>query len=237
MISMEHYLYLAINLGSVLIPFIATFDRRLRFQRQWRFVFPAIFLTMLVFIPWDMLKTSLGVWGFNPRYLSGCYLGNLPVEEWLFFVTIPYSCLFTYHALKHLIKRDLVAGYAGLINLITGLAFLLIGLSNLQRLYTSASFISAGLFLLFHSFCLKKDYTGRFFLMYVVTLLPFFLVDGLLTGSLIPEEVVFYDNSQNLDIRLGTIPLEDMVYGMLLLLMNVSWYESLVSRQLKKEAA
>ena len=188
---MEHYLYLAINFGSILIPFIATFDRRLRFHQEWRFVFPAILLTMLVFIPWDMLKTSLGVWGFNPRYLTGYYLGNLPVEEWLFFITIPYSCLFTYHALNYLIKKDPIAAYTRLIIQVAGTAFILFGLANLLRLYTSATFISTGLFLLFHSFWLKNNYLGRFFLMYLLTLLPFFLVHGLRSGSVLPDEVVF----------------------------------------------
>ena len=72
---------------------------------------------------------------------------------------------------------------------------------------------------------------GRFFIMYFVTLIPFFIVNGLLTGSFISEEVVFYDNAQNLGIRLGTIPVEDMVYGMLMLLMNVTWFEWLKSRK------
>jgi len=108
---MEKYLYLCINLGSVIIPFIASFDKRLRFDRQWRFLFPAIFLTMLVFIPWDMLKTHLSVWGFNPRYLMGIYIGNLPVEEWMFFISIPYACMFTYHALNYLVKKDLLGRY------------------------------------------------------------------------------------------------------------------------------
>jgi lycopene cyclase domain-containing protein len=75
---------------------------------------------------------------------------------------------------------------------------------------------------------------GRFYLMYFVTLVPFFIVNGLLTGSFIPGEVVFYDNSQNLGIRIGTIPVEDMVYGLLMLLMNVTWFEFLKWKSIRQ---
>ncbi len=227
---MDKWLYVLINLGAISIPFIAGFDKRLNFQRQWRFLFPAMLLTMLVFIPWDMLKTNLAVWGFNPRYLLGFYIGNLPVEEWLFFIAIPYACLFTYHSLNYLVKNDLIGKYADTITLVLAIILLLIGLMNTGRLYTSVTFISTGSFLLFHRFVIRSGYMGRFYLMYLVTLIPFFIVNGLLTGSFIPEEVVYYDNMQNLGIRIGTIPVEDMVYGLLMLLMNVSWFEFLKAR-------
>jgi lycopene cyclase domain-containing protein len=181
-------------------------------------------LTMLLFIPWDMLKTDLAVWGFNPRYLLGFYIGNLPIEEWMFFIAIPYACLFTYHALNYLWK-DYLGKYAPGITLVFAVFLLVIGLMNTGRLYTSVTFISTGAFLLFHRFVIKGEYMGRFYLMYLVTLIPFFIVNGLLTGSFIPEEVVYYDDTQNLGIRLGTIPVEDMVYGLLMLLMNVTWFE------------
>jgi lycopene cyclase domain-containing protein len=50
-------------------------------------------------------------------------------------------------------------------------------------------------------------------------------MNGLLTGSFIKEEIVFYHDTQNLEMRLCTIPVEDMVYGLLMLLMNVTWFE------------
>ncbi len=227
---MANWLYFIINLGAISIPFIAGFDKRLRFDKQWKYLFPAMLLTMLVFIPWDMLKTYLAVWGFNPRYLLGFYIGNLPIEEWMFFIAIPYACLFTYHSLNYLVQKDYLGRYADRITFVLAILLLVIGLLNTGRLYTSVTFISTGAFLIFHRFFIQGKYMGRFYLMYLVTLIPFFIVNGLLTGSFIPEEVVYYDNAQNLGIRLGTIPVEDMVYGLLMLLMNVTWYEFLKKR-------
>jgi lycopene cyclase domain-containing protein len=228
---MDNWLYVFINLGAISIPFLAGFDKRLQFYKEWKFLFPAFLLTMLVFIPWDMLKTYLGVWGFNPRYLLGYYIGNLPIEEWMFFVAIPYACLFTYHSLNYLVKKDYLGKYAHRLTLLLAIFFLIAGILNTGRLYTTVTFISTGSFLLYHRFFMRADYMGRFYLMYFVTLIPFFIVNGLLTGSFIPEEVVFYDDTQNLGIRLGTIPVEDMVYGLLMLLMNVTWFEYFKKRR------
>ena len=50
-------------------------------------------------------------------------------------------------------------------------------------------------------------------------LIPFFIVNGILTGSFIENEVVWYNNTENLNIRLFTIPIEDSVYAFTLILL------------------
>jgi lycopene cyclase domain-containing protein len=52
-------------------------------------------------------------------------------------------------------------------------------------------------------------------------LIPFLIVNGLLTS--IP--VVLYNNEENLNFRIYSIPFEDVFYGMLLIMMNVIGYE------------
>ena len=55
-----------------------------------------------------------------------------------------------------------------------------------------------------------------------VMLIPFFIVNGILTGSMIENEVVWYNNSENLNIRLFTIPVEDTFYAFSLILTNLA---------------
>jgi len=231
------YTYLLINIFSILIPFVASFDKRLDFYKQWRFLFPAIFITLTFFIIWDIYFTHLGVWGFNDRYLTGIDIVNLPLEEWLFFIAIPYACVFTYDALNYMVKRDYFKDYAKIISWVLIVVLLIVGLLNLDRLYTSVTFITTAIFLLLHLYVFKSTYLGRFYFSYMIILIPFLIVNGILTGSFIDEQVVWYDNSQNLGIRIFTIPIEDSVYGLLLILMNITLLEAFRNKYNKKHPA
>lgn len=226
--------YFWINLLSISAPLIVSFDRRLKFYLNWKYLLPAMVGTMAVFIPWDVYKTASGVWGFNPDHIQGNYIFNLPVEEWLFFIAIPYACLFTYHSFGYLIKKDYLGPYAKAITAVLVLILLIVAIFNPERTYTFVTFLAAAVFLTFHLFVFNADYLGRFYVMYFATLIPFFIVNGALTGMFTAEPVVWYDDSRNLGLRLGTIPIEDMIYGLLMLLLNTSIYEWLRSRDLKK---
>ena len=61
----------------------------------------------------------------------------------------------------------------------------------------------------------------------MVILIPFLIVNGFLTA--IP--VVLYNDAENLNLRIYTIPFEDIFYGMLLVLMNIVIYEKLKNRK------
>jgi lycopene cyclase domain-containing protein len=204
---------------------MASFDRRLNFYKDWKYFFPGLFMTLAFFIAWDVLYTHWGIWGFNERYLTGINIINLPLEEWLFFITIPYSCVFTYAALKYLVRKDYFGPWSSTITWILILALTVIGAIHYDHLYTSVTFGLTAVFLLLHLLVFKSDYLGRFYFTFLIILIPFFIVNGILTGSFIEDEVVYYDDSMNLGIRMFTIPVEDSIYGMLLILMNVTFYE------------
>ena len=57
-----------------------------------------------------------------------------------------------------------------------------------------------------------------------------FIVNGVLTGSLIDNQVVWYNDAENLGIRMGTIPLEDSIYAYSMILMNLFFFEYLCSK-------
>ncbi|MEC8400048.1 MAG: lycopene cyclase domain-containing protein, partial [Bacteroidota bacterium] len=119
---MNDLTYLWVNLAVISIPFVASFDKRVAFFQEWKAFWPACLLTMACFIAWDVIFTARGVWGFNSDHLAGIDLLGLPIEEWLFFITVPYACVFTYACFKKYIpKSPLGFGHRGLTVAMTGL--------------------------------------------------------------------------------------------------------------------
>jgi lycopene cyclase domain-containing protein len=222
--------YLIVNLLALSMPLILSFDKRVHFYTQWKYLFPGIIFTMFLFIPWDVFFTLKGVWGFNPKHLLGIYFLHIPLEEWMFFVIVPYASLFTYEVLKAYIRRDYLGKYSKEISILLIILLLVIALFNFNKAYTSISFILTATCIFITQFILRADYMGRFYLSYIVVLIPFFVVNGILTGSFIDEEVVWYNNLENLSVRLFTFPVEDSAYGLLLILMNTAIYEFLKKR-------
>lgn len=224
------YLYLALDVLTILFPLLFSFYSKANFSKKWKYLWLAILIPGIVFIVWDEWFTQLGVWGFNERYLSGLYLGSLPLEEILFFICIPYACVFTYEALNYLIKKDYLASSQKVISTIIIFICISIGIFNADKWYTSITFLSLGAYLFILQFVLRVNFLGRFYFSYLFTVIPFFIVNGILTGSWIEEPVVWYSHDENLGIRIGTIPVEDAFYGMLLIVMNVSILEWLQER-------
>ncbi len=216
-----NHLYLLLNLGSVSIPFIFSFHPKLKFYTYWKSLFLSILITMCIFIPWDVIFTNNGFWGFNEAYFLGSKIFGLPIEEWLFFICIPYACVFTHYALlfyfpnkKISLKNVKIISYLFVAILLLTIIF------NYNKWYTLVNFTYA---IILITIILKTniELLQTYFLTFLVMLIPFFIVNGILTGSFIENEVVWYNNDENLGIRLFTIPIEDTIYAFSLILTNL----------------
>lgn len=222
-----NYTYLLINLGVILFPLILSFDKKVHFVSKWKFVLPAILVTGVFFLIWDLLFVKLNVWSFNPNYIIGIKFFGLPIEEILFFLTVPYACIFIYECLNaYFPANDLQKYSLAVSNLLLGIciAFWFFGYN---RWYTVINF---GFLLVVLGYVEYKNHKLRFmykfYRAYLVALIPFYIVNGFLTA--IP--VVIYNDAENTGIRIGTIPFEDHFYLMSLLLMNIYLYEIFKSR-------
>jgi lycopene cyclase domain-containing protein len=217
-------LYLILDLAVIAVPFALSFDRKVAFYKNWRYLFPAIFISASLFIAWDIWFTANGIWGFNESYLIGAKIFNLPIEEVLFFVLVPYACIFIYETIKAYIQKDLLVNASKWIELILLLVLIPLAFLNTDKWYTFSAFGLAILLLLIQ-LVFKFNWAGRFWLSFGVCMIPFLIVNGILTGTGINEQVVWYNNAHNLGFRIGTIPVEDTIYALSLLLIPINLFE------------
>ena len=230
----SQYLYLLIVSLSILGPLLASFYSKAPFYKTWKFLAVAIVIPGALFVIWDEIFTRLEIWGFNDKYVTGIYIGSLPLEEIMFFICIPYACVFIYFVLNYVVEKDYVFPHHELLSFVLIIVLLISGIYNIDKAYTSVTFILLALYLAYLTLQVRPRYMGRFYFSFGVVLIPFFIVNGILTGSFIEDEVVWYNDTANLGFRLGTIPIEDVFYAMLLLLLNISVYEKLLQRYGRK---
>ena len=215
------YLYLLINIVSFSVPFIYSFEKEMRFIQYWKAVFLAIIIVAIPFLIWDVIFTEYGVWGFNPRYYLGVTFFGLPIEEILFFICIPFASIFTHFAFIHFFKNlKLTDKLTQKVTIFLLISSVIVFIFAFPKAYTAVNFCLFTLLMLYS--LIKKDrILNRFYITFLLILIPFFIVNGLLTGSFIPGEVVWYNNAENLGFRIGTVPIEDAFYAFNMLYMSL----------------
>lgn len=228
-------LYLLLNIIAISLPLLLSFDKKVHFYTHWKYFIPAMIGTLVIFIIWDVIFTDQGVWGFNERYYGNLTIFGLPLEEYLFFISVPYASVFTLYVIA--------AYFPGLrlnftqVRWVTILLTSFLGVlavMNIGRAYTAVNFLFTILVLVLVYFS-RKELLSQFYIGYLVILIPFGIINGILTGSFIEEQVVWYNDQENLGFRIGTIPFEDIFYGMSLILLNHYLTELFRSRASRKK--
>jgi lycopene cyclase domain-containing protein len=220
-----HATYLLINVFSAIVPFLFSFYPAIRFNKHFKAFFAGNLIASACFIAWDILFTSQQVWGFNDRYILGFKLFNLPIEEVLFFIFIPFACVFTYHCLNTFYRITWPLKVERLVVGILSCLLLAVGVISIDKAYTAASCISTAVLLIALEFIIKVKWLPGFLSIYPLLLIPFFIVNGILTGTGLQQPVVWYNDTENLGMRVLTIPVEDFSYALEMLLFNLFLYE------------
>ena len=233
---MKHYLYLIIDIASIIVPFVFSFHPRIKFHKKFKAFFPAMVLSGCAYISWDIYFTVQGIWGFNPDYLMALRIWHLPIEELLFFVCIPFACVFSHYTLISIYPSGaLTKGSTNLISVFIAVILILMIVLFFDKAYTAFNAFFT-LSILIVTFISKPALLSRFYIAWGLLMFPFLMVNGLLTGSLIDAPIVWYNDAENLGIRMFTIPVEDVFYGMGFVLLNILLTETFLPKSLQTRA-
>ncbi len=222
----EHWVYAGLMLFTLLGPLSRSFEGRIQYYRSFDSLAKAIAPVFLFFVVWDALFTHWGFWGFNDRYVLGAKLYELPIEEVSFFIFVPFASLFVQEVVDYFIPSEPPAWVAQ--KLAPFLVWFPLGLAvlNFGRWYTVFAMGLLGLSMAWIHYGIKAPWLGRFIRGYAWVLIPFMLINGVLTGTGLDEPVVWYNADHHLNKRILSIPFEDAFYGMAMMLL-VRWgYEN-----------
>jgi lycopene cyclase domain-containing protein len=214
--------YLLINGAIIVVPLLLLFERKVEYYKKLPRVMGSAGSVGCIYILWDIVATHRGDWSFNPNYVIGFSLFGLPFEEFLFFITVPFSCIFIYESISVYIKdRSFI---------ITRIPFVIIvlmlwmsGFLTLGQPYTATVFYFTGAFFLIVSFInFSLLQSVRFWIYIAITIIPFFVVNYFLTSL----PVVIYNPDAILGTRITTIPIEDFFYSFSLLSFYILVYKA-----------
>ncbi len=229
--------YLYLDLITLAGPLLLSFDKKVSFYKSWKALFTGILVMMLIFIPWDIYFTQNGFWGFNPDHLCGIEILSLPLEEWLFFIVVPYACIFIIACIEAYFDPIIPKRTTNIIWIGLTLVCLSVELTHLDRAYTAIAFLGCGITLTIGLKVLTDHNRQHFLLAYCIILIPFLIINGALTGTGIDEPVVWYNDSENLGVRILTIPIDDVFYNLFMLLIVYMVYTRVKASRLPHKAS
>lgn len=210
---MKSYVYLLVDFFTVIVCLAASFHHKIRFHRHFFSFFKAALIASIPFIAWDIWFTNSGVWWFNTNYTIGWEILGLPLEEWLFFICIPFACVFTFFCLDKFFDLDWTSRYNKILPSLIAVTCLVVAILFYTRMYPFITALVTIITLFFLIYVAKVNWAGKATLVYLILLPGFFLVNGVLTGSGLQSPVVNYNPAEILNVRMVTIPVEDAVYG------------------------
>ena len=219
------FTYLLIDFCTVIVCFIFSFHKRIQFNKQFAPFFKAILVVAIPFILWDVWFTKKGIWWFNYDYTLGINLAGLPLEEWLFFVCIPFACVFTYYCLNKFFDLTRANAFNTTIVFAGSIVCTVIALLHFDKTYTFVTATVTVLALLYLHFIAKVSWIGQASLVYLVLMAGFFPVNGILTGTGLESPIVNYNPAEILNIRMLTIPVEDAVYGYTQFMLTIYFFK------------
>ena len=222
--------YLLFNLIVIAGPVVSEFNPQIRRISQWRLKLLTNGIVMIPYVIWDVLVTG-SHWQFNKAYTLDFRLLGLPIEEWLFFITVPFGCLLVWETLP---EKRLSRLRSHLRHIRTGLYTALpIGLwiFSTGHQYTGLVLCCFGIVGAVDR-VLKTD-----LLLQPKTYIYLAIVSGLIlvfNGYLTARPVVLYGEAFQSGYRILTIPVEDFGYGFTLTLFNAMLYEKLKAIRYEK---
>jgi len=207
--------YLIIDFLIFIFPFLFSFKWKFKYYKYYKPLFASIAIVGISYIIWDVIVTSRGDWWFEEEFLIGIKLLGLPIEEILFFIVVPYACIFIYENLLYFVTNKEIYFnkwfYIGI-----SVLFIILGVIFRNQDYTILAMFSCALFFILSSTISADMLKSRNYWLYIIlSFIPFIIFNFLLTSIIVvsynPSAIWGGNGAWN--GRFFTIPFEDFFYN------------------------
>lgn len=201
--------YLTIIVLTFLGPFVLSFDSKVHYYKKWRPLAASMLVIAPIYIIWDAVATDRGDWWFSEEHTSGITILGLPLAEVLFFLVVPYACIFIYEVLLYYLG-DSELPFNRWAYVSVTVALLVLAVVFIDQYYTATVLVFTAAFLYIAAVLYPAILKARAYWQYaLMSLVPFFIVNYILTS--IP--IVLYNDDAIWGVRITTIPAEDLIYN------------------------
>lgn len=220
---MVKFAYLVFNV-LVSLSFLGAALWMPEYWRRWRGLVAGFATVSGAFILWDIWAAAHGHWQFSSQYTLGLRVAGLPIEEGLFFVTVPGACMVVWELLGRTKRARQVVIHSGTLRsgfVVLSALCLLGGMMSGDSAYTRAALLAAGIAAVCLACQVRLAVMRQWWLFQVASFTLFLVCNMVLTGL----PIVLYSLDHFSGLRIGTIPIEDFAYNFALLNLFLLVYE------------
>lgn len=224
----KQFTYLVLSVALLPLLLLTGPNKMSRLRETLKYMIPGILFSVAIYIIWGTRFNQIGVYTFNPDFITGITLWELPLENWIFLFVVSLVSLQVYNWVKIRFTAFEKPNLFLAVSLILVVVFGLSAYIFRQKLYSFFTFFLLSVYFAYTIFRnrFKKHYT-KFYVTYFVVIIPVILVKGILTSL----PVISYNPAATIGVSIVRIPVEDLAYFFLLLLMNISIFEYLNERR------
>ncbi len=218
---MKQSAYLIIDAIIFVFALVLSLDKKPNFYKHWKGIVASLIGTTLIIGFTEVYFIDKNILTFDKQWVGTDDYFGLPVVEWLSVIAFAFASTVIYQWLKVYTGRYYkTSGNYFFIGL--GLFLLVAGCLNLSHIYSSVFFLSSGILLLLHVAIFRSKYTGTFMFAFVF-IFVIFIIDRLVLARLPVSQL---QEISTTSIRFYGMPLEDLVFILLLSLVDITLYES-----------
>ena len=224
------YEYLIFNIIVLAGPLFFGSFKKFYFFNYWRPAIISIAFSAIPFIIWDIFVTNRH-WYFADKYTLGIRIFELPIEEIMFFITVPFACLFTWVMLNNFNNTNHKKYFTSeqtfdenfFISVISVFFLFLILISLIfKKEYTSISLTFLIGSIIFDKMFGAKIIRYKLFWIYLSIVSLFTLI---FNGYLTWRPIVTYNEVYQIGFRIFTVPIEDFLFGYSLIILSTTIFE------------